>query len=69
MSEINIKLNNGLEALLEGKISQQEIGITESAKDKRSSLDARIYELEHIQRLSKPTIDYVCNFVAKPAKL
>ncbi len=37
--------------------------------NKRRILDARIDELEHVQRLSESTIDYVCNFMVKPAKL
>lgn len=37
--------------------------------DKRRLLDTRIDELEHVQRLSESTIDYVCNFITKPAKL
>ena len=37
--------------------------------NRRHPLDARIDELEHVQRLSESIIDYVCNFITKPAKL
>lgn len=70
VSVIDAKLNNALEALLEGKISQEEKNrYSEALMTKRSSLDARIDELEQVQRLSESTIDYVCNFMTKPAKL
>lgn len=70
VSVIDAKLNNALEALLEGKISQSEKNrYSEALMNKRRILDARIDELEHVQRLSESIIDYVCNFMMKPAKL
>lgn len=70
LTTIDVKLNNALEALLEGRISQSEKDrYTEALNIKRTDLGIKINELEHIQRLSESTIDYVCNFMTKPAKL
>lgn len=70
LTTIDAKLNNTLEALLEGRISQSEKDrYTEALSIKRTDLGIKINELEHVQRLSESTIDYVCNFMTKPAKL
>ena len=70
ISIIDSKLNSALDALLEGKISQNEKArYTDALMFKRNELDQKILELEKTQRISESTIEYVCNFITKPAKL
>ena len=70
ISEIDKKLVDILDALLEGKIDVEEKDrYTEALMLKRSDLHREIDELELNQNLSESTIEYVCNFITKPAKL
>lgn len=70
ITTIDSKLNNALDALLEGKIDQNEKArYTKALTLQREELDRKILELEKIQRISESTIEYVCNFITKPAKL
>lgn len=70
ISAIDSKLNNILDALLEGKIGREEKErYSEAQTAKRDVLEQRILELEKVQRVSEATINYVCNFITKPAKL
>lgn len=70
ISTIDSKLNNALDALLEGKIDQNEKArYSDALMAKRNELDQKILELEKTQRISESTIEYVCNFITKPAKL
>ncbi len=70
ISEIDSKLNNALEALLEGKIDVSEkTRYSEALMEKRGQLEQTINELEKVQRINESTIAYVCNFITKPAKL
>ncbi len=70
ITNIDSKLNSALDALLEGKIDQKEKArYTDALMIKRNELDQKILELEKTQRISESTIEYVCNFIAKPAKL
>jgi site-specific DNA recombinase len=70
LSDIDTKLNEAVDALLEGKISQEEKDrYTGSQLARRSETERRIMELEKIQQVNESTIDYVCSFITKPAKL
>ena len=70
ISSIDSKLNNALEALLEGKIDASEKArYSEALVEKRSQIEQQVAELEKIQRINETTIAYVCNFITKPAKL
>lgn len=69
-TEVSEKINQALEALLDGRISQEEKeSLISSLQDKRNKLSYRARELEKIQRINETTIEYVCNFVKQPAKL
>lgn len=70
ITSIDSKLNNALEALLEGKIDASEKArYSEALVEKRSQIEQQVAELEKIQRINETTIAYVCNFITKPAKL
>lgn len=70
LSVIDSKLNRLVDALLEGKISQDDKDrYTKEQKANRDNLSMRIAELEKAQRTSEVTIDYVCSFIAQPAKM
>ena len=70
MTEIDNKLVNALDALLEGKIDVDEKNrYTDALTQKRFDLHDKIDELERMQTLNESTIEYVCNFVTQPAKL
>ena len=70
ISKIDTKLNEVLDALLDGRISRAEKErYSDAQMRKRDELDKRILKLEQDQRISESTIDYVCSFITKPAKL
>lgn len=70
LSAIDSKLNDVLDALLEGKIGREEKErYSEAQIAKRDVVEQKILELEKVQRMSEATIDYVCNYITKPAKL
>lgn len=70
MSKIDTKLNEVLNALLDGRVSRAEKERCPKAQmRKRKELDKRILKLEQDQRISESAIDSVCSFIAKPAKL
>lgn len=56
--------------MLEGKISIDDKNrYSEALELKRQDLRREIDKLERNQGLNEATIDYVCNFMTKPAKL
>ena len=70
VSLIDKKLVEALDAMLEGKIDVEEKNrYTEALTLKRNDLHKKIDELEQSQNLNESTIEYVCNFITKPAKL
>lgn len=70
MTDIDNKLVDALDALLEGKIDVEEKNrYTNALSFKRLDLRNKIDELERSQTLSESTIEYVCNFIRQPAKL
>ena len=70
VSDIDKKLVDALDALLEGKIDTEEKNrYSDALTLKRLDLHKRIDELERSQNLNESTIEYVCNFITKPAKL
>ena len=70
ISAIDSKLNNALDALLEGKIDASEkTRYSEALIERRNQLKQHVAELERVQRINETTITYVCNFITKPAKL
>lgn len=70
VSDIDKKLVDALDALLEGKIDIEEKNrYSDVLTLKRLDLHKRIDELERSQNLNESTIEYVCNFMTKPAKL
>ena len=70
VSNIDKKLVDALDALLEGKIDLEEKNrYTDALELRRFDLHNKIDELERIQNLNESTINYVCSFITKPAKL
>ena len=70
ISDIDNKLVNALDAFLMGNLDLEEKNrYTEALTLKRLDLRNKIDELERIQNLNESTIEYVCNFITKPAKL
>ena len=56
--------------MLEGRIGIDEKNrYSEALETKRQDLRREIDKLEQNQGLNEATIDYVCNFMTKPAKL
>ena len=69
-SELNIKKQRAIDALLEGRLSQEEKdGYMNDLEAQRFHLKQRRVELEGQQNLNETTIEYVCNLMDKPAKL
>lgn len=69
-ASLNEKKNRALEALLDGKISVEEKDSLSSSLDaRRQDLESRRVELEQQRNLNEATIEYVMNFIDKPAKL
>ena len=70
VSDIDKKLIEAVDAMLEGKISIDDKNrYSEALELKRQDLRREIDKLERNQGLNEATIDYVCNFMTKPAKL
>ncbi len=70
MSDIDKKLIEAVDAMLEGKIGIEEKNrYSEALEQKRQDLRREIDKLEQNQGLNEATIDYVCNFMTCPAKL
>lgn len=70
ISDIDKKLIEAVDAMLEGRIGIDEKNrYSEALETKRQDLRREIDKLEQNQDLNEATIDYVCNFMAKPAKL
>ena len=64
------KKNKALESLLDGKLTVEEKDSLIGSLDAQlQDLEARRVELEQQQTLNGTTIEYVCNFIDKPAKL
>ena len=69
-TEINTKKQRALDSFLEGGLSQEEKNnYMENLEAERLKLKQRRMEAEKQQELSETTIEYVCNFIDKPAKL
>lgn len=70
ISDIDKKLIEAVDAMLEGRIGIDEKNrYSEALETKRQDLRREIDKLEQNQDLNETTIDYVCNFMTKPAKL
>lgn len=70
VSDIDKKLVEAVDAMLEGKIDLEEKNrYSEALERKRLDLRREIDNLERNQGLSEATIDYVLNFVSHPVKL
>lgn len=70
ISDIDKKLIEAVDAMLEGRIGIDEKNrYSEALETKRQDLRREIDKLEQNQGLNEATIDYVCNFMTKPAKL
>lgn len=70
ISDIDKKLIEAVDAMLEGRIGIDEKNrYSEALETKRQDLRREIDKLEQNQDLNEATIDYVCNFMTKPAKL
>ncbi len=70
ISDIDKKLVDALDAFLGGKIDADEKNrYTDALSLKRLELHNKIDELERVRSLNESTIEYVCNFITKPAKL
>ena len=70
ISDIDKKLIEAVDAMLEGRIGIDEKNrYSEALETKRQDLRREIDKLEQSQDLNEATIDYVCNFMTKPAKL
>ena len=70
VSDIDKKLIEAVDAMLEGKISIDDKNrYSEALELKRQDLRREIDKLERNQGLNEATIDYVCNFMTKLAKL
>ena len=70
VSDIDKKLVEAVDAMLEGKIDLEEKNrYSEALETKRLNLRREIDDLERNQSLNEATIDYVLNFVTCPAKL
>lgn len=70
ISDIDKKLIEAADAMLEGRIGIDEKNrYSEALETKRQDLRREIDKLEQNQGLNEATIDYVCNFMTKPAKL
>ena len=70
VSDIDKKLVEAVDAMLEGKIDLEEKNrYSEALERKRLDLRREIDNLERNQGLSEATIDYVLNFVSPPVKL
>ena len=69
-AEINTKKQRALDSFLEGGLSQEEKdNYMENLETERLKLKQRRMEAEKQQELSETTIEYICNFMDKPAKL
>ena len=67
---VSDKINQILESVVDGLITVEEKDVMiEQQKKKRSKIEAEIERLKGTQRVSEATIEYVCNFMKKPAKL
>ena len=70
ISDIDKKLVDALDAFLGGKIDADEKNrYTDALSLKRLELHNKIDELERVRSINESTIEYVCNFITKPAKL
>ena len=70
ISDIDKKLIEAVDAMLDGKITIDDKNrYSEALEQKRQDLRREIDKLERNQGLNEATIDYVCNFMTKPAKL
>lgn len=70
ISDIDKKLIEAVDAMLECRIGIDEKNrYSEALETKRQDLRREIDKLEQNQGLNEATIDYVCNFMTKPAKL
>ena len=70
ISDIDKKLVEAVDAMLDGKITIDDKNrYSEALEQKRQDLRREIDKLERNQGLNEATIDYVCIFMTKPAKL
>ena len=70
VSEIDKKLVDATDAFLKGELDLDEKNRFTNALDlERFDLNSKIDELKRTQNLNESTIDYVCNFITKPARL
>lgn len=70
VSGIDKKLVDATDAFLRGEIDLDEKNrYTDALISQRLDLNRKIDELERVQNLNESTIEYVCNFITKPAKL
>ena len=70
ISDIDEKLIEAVDAMPDGKIAIDDKNRhSEALEQKRQNLRREIDKLEENQGLNETTIDYVCNFMTKPAKL
>ncbi len=70
VSEIDKKFVDATDAFLKGEMDLDEKNrYIDDLESQRSDLNSMIDELERTQNLSESTIEYVCNFITKPAKL
>lgn len=67
---LDAKKRRALDLLLDGKLSSEEKDqVMHGIDELRFSLGVKRKELEEQQQLNEITIEYVCNFMDKPAKL
>ena len=69
-TKIDLDIEIALQKWIDGDMSNEQKEIYLRSKGKqRSDLECQIDEYGRMQRISESTIEYVCNFIAEPARL
>ena len=70
LASVDKDVQKALQKLVEDKISQESYDVYEAGKKKeRAGYNKEVQKLEKVQRINEGTIEYVCSFMTRPAKL